>query len=168
MDNSVRTLNNWDLQLVTGTPQPHRHRQLLLSINMSFDSFFMFRKLGGTVSHGLSVFDNGKSSKWYIFIQKCKLKIVMNNTLLKNCPQLDWKLYFGAFLQAPMVEKVVGPFHSPQPVPPYWQPHTCIKGNHSKGTNIQYSHCYFKSYDITIIMTKNFYVYSFSATTSLS
>ena len=67
-----------------------------------------------------------------------------------------------------MVEKVVGPFHSPQPVPQYWQPHTCIKANYSKGTNIQYSHCYFKSYDIPIIMTKNFYVYSFSATTSLS
>ena len=48
-------------------------------------------------------------------------------------------------------------FHSPLPVLPYWQPHTCIKGNHSKGPNIQYSHCYFKSYDI-MKMTKNFYI----------
>ena len=42
-------------------------------------------------------------------------------------------------------------FHSPLPVPPYWQPHTCMKGNHSKGTNMQYSHCCFKSYDIMIM-----------------
>lgn len=33
-----------------------------------------------------------------------------------------------------------------------WQPQTCIKGNHSKGANMQYSHCYFKSYDIKIMI----------------